>query len=296
MEPRTIDLKKPIAMKRYIRITTLACIVAFLFSGFVFAQDEDEAVYPPFETLTLIDNQTTFNPYKGSKNLEIQHRFSQIKEIADIFGIFGSANTRIGFTYGITDRIALGLGTTRAYMQQDLNWKYSILSQTTSGRIPVSLTYFGNAVLDARDAKYFGPEEDYQFAFRLSYLNQLIVSRKFGEKVGIQMAPTFVYYNAVPEGYRNDNYSLNFGGRFQVLGFHSIIVEYDQPLVQPSGDNAKTIYPNLALGVEIGTSTHSFRVFASNYNNIVKNRSVAFNDRNPWDGDFQFGFNISIRF
>ena len=283
-------------MKRYIQITTLACIVAFLFSGFAFAQDDDEAVYPPFETLTLIDNQTTFNPYKGSKNLEIQHRFSQIKEIADIFGIFGSANTRIGFTYGITDRIALGLGTTRAYMQQDLNWKYSILSQTTSGRIPVSLTYFGNAVLDARDAKYFGPEEDYQFAFRLSYLNQLIVSRKFGEKVGIQMAPTFVYYNAVPEGYRNDNYSLNFGGRFQVLGFHSIIVEYDQPLVQPKGDNAQTIYPNLALGVEIGTSTHSFRVFASNYNAIVKSWNIAYNDRNPWDGDFQFGFNISIRF
>ena len=162
--------------------------------------------------------------------------------------------------------------------------------------MPVSLSYHGNAVLDARDSKYFGPEEDYQFAFRLSYLNQLIVSRKFGEKVGIQVAPTFVYYNAVPEGYRNDNYSINFGGRFQVLGFHAIVIEYDQPLVQPTGDNAKTIQPNLAFGVEIGTSTHSFRVFASNYNNIVKNRSVAFNDRNPWDGDFQFGFNISIRF
>lgn len=282
-------------MKRYIQLPTFVCLFAFLFSGFVFAQDDDP-VYPPFETLTLVDNETTFSPYKGSKVLEIQHRFSQIKEIADIFGIYGSANTRIGFTYGITDRIALGLGTTRAYMQQDLNWKYAILRQTTSGSMPISLSYHGNAVLDARDSKYFGPEEDYQFAFRLSYLNQLIVSRKFGEKVGIQVAPTFVYYNAVPEGYRNDNYSINFGGRFQVLGFHAIVIEYDQPLVQPTGDNAKTIQPNLAFGVEIGTSTHSFRVFASNYNNIVKNRSVAFNDRNPWDGDFQFGFNISIRF
>jgi len=58
----------------------------------------------------------------------------------------------------------------------------------------------------------------------------------------------------------------------------------------------KQIYPNVALGVEIGTSTHSFRVFVSNYNAIIKNRSVAFNDRNPLDGDFQFGFNITIRF
>ena len=282
-------------MKRYIQLTTFVCILAFLFSGAVIAQD-DEPVYPPFETLTLVDNQTTFSPYKGSMNLEIQHRFSQIKEIADIFGIYGSANTRIGFSYGITDRIVVGLGTTRAYMQQDLNWKYAILRQTTSGKMPISLSYYGNAVLDARDAKYFGPEDDYSFAYRMSYLNQLIVSRKFGEKVGIQVAPTFVWYNAVPEGYRNDNYSVNFGGRFQVLGFHAIVVEYDQPLVQPSGDNAKTIYPNVSLGVEIGTSTHSFRVFASNYNSIVKNRSVAFNDRDMTEGDFQFGFNISIRF
>ena len=283
-------------MKRYIQLTTFACIIAFLFSGLVFAQQDDEPVYPPFETLTLIDNQTTFSPYKGALNLEIQHRFSQIKEISDIFGIYGSANTRLGLSYGITDKIMLGLGTTRAFMQQDLEWKYSILSQTTSGRIPVSLSYFGNAVIDARDAKYFGPEADYNFIYRFSYLHQLIASRKFGEKVGIQVAPTFVYYNAVPEGYRNDNYSINFGGRFQVLGFHSIVFEYDQPLVQPTGDNAKTIYPNMALGVEIGTGTHSFRVFASNYNAIVKNRSVAFNDRDPFEGDFQFGFNISIRF
>ncbi len=290
-------------MKRYLQLTTLASILAFMSSGNLLAQ-ESEAVYPIFETLTLIDNQTTFNPYKGALNLEIQHRFAQIKEISDIYGIFGSANTRIGLSFGITDKIMVGLGTTRSYMQQDLNWKYSILTQKTSG-MPISLSYFGNAVLDARDSKYFGPEDEYKYIYRFSYLNQLIVASKIGEKIGIQVAPTFVYYNAVPEGYRNDNYSVDVGAKFQVFGFHSIILEYDQPLVQPQDmvDDAgnveiegKTIYPNLAFGVEIGTSTHSFRVFVSNYNNIVKNRSVAFNDRSIKEGDFQFGFNISIRF
>jgi hypothetical protein len=307
-------------MKRYRMNVVMACVVALTLPGFVTAQEEeDKPIYPPFETLTLIDNQTTVNPYKGQLVFEIQHRFSQIQEIADLFGIYGSANTRLGFAYGFTDRLMLGVGTTRNYMLQDLEWKYNILTQTTSGKVPVSLSYYGNVVLDAREAKYFGTEEDYMasdssryerihfpfpFVARLSYLNQVIVSRKFGEKVSIQMAPTFVYYNAVPEGYRNDNLSMYVGGRFKVLGFHSIILEYDQPLLQPQDvtDEAgnvtegKTIYPNVALGVEIGTSTHSFRVFVSNYNAIVKNRSVAFNDRNPLDGDFQFGFNISIRF
>jgi hypothetical protein len=320
-ELRITDANNLKAMKRNIQLSTILCIIAFLFSGFVHAQEEtaDKPVYPPFETSLLIDNQTTVTPYKGSFSMEIQHRFSQIKEVADLFGIYGSANTRLGFSYGVTDRIMLGLGTTRSYMQQDLEWKYSILRQTQSGRVPVSLTYYGNVVLDAREGKYFGSEEDYMasdssrydrvhfpypFVARFSYLNQLIVSRKLGEKVGLRLAPTFVYYNAVPAGYRNANLSLNVGGRFQVLGFHSIIFEYDQPLLQPEDvvedgevvTEAKKIYPNIALGVEIGTSTHSFRLFVSNYNAIVKNRSAAFNDRNPLDGDFQFGFNITIRF
>ena len=280
-------------MKSYVKLITAALLMAVFFVAPVQSQEDDSPVFPPFETLTLIDNQTTMNPYKGSLNLEIQHRFSQISEIADLFGIYGSANTRLAATYGITDKIMLGFGTTRSFMLQDLEWKYNIFNQTESGKVPVTLSYYGNAVLDARDSKYFGPTEDYKFIYRLSYLNQLIISRRFGERVGLQVAPTFVYYNAVPEGFSNINASVNVGGRLQVLGFHSIIFEYDQPVITPE---VEEVYPNVALGVEIGTSTHSFRVFASNYNAIIKNRSIAFNGNNPLDGDFQFGFNISIRF
>ena len=277
-------------MKRNILLTTAACIFAFLTSSLIYAQDEASPVMPAFETLTLVDGQTTASPYKGQFMLEIQHRFSEIKEINDLFGIYGSANTRIGFSYGITDKLMLGVGTTRKNMLQDLEWKYSILTQTS--KMPISLSYHGNAVLDARDKKFFGPEEDYKFAYRISYLNQLIVSSRVGEKVSLQVAPTFVWFNAVPEGYNNFNASINAGARFQVLGFSSIILEYEQPLIDADTD----VYPNLAFGVEVGTSTHSFRVFASTYDYIVRNHSIAFNGNNPWDGDFRFGFNITIRF
>jgi len=291
-------------MKRNIYLTVLCCLIVFLFTGIVFSQEEEEdnrPIRPPFETILLIDNQTTVNLNKGDIILEIQHRFSQIKEIADLFGIYGSANTRMGIGYGITDKIQLGFGTTRESMLQDLEWKYSILTQTRSGKIPVSLSYYGNAVLDARESKNFGPEEDYKFIHRFSYMNQLIVSRNFGGIASFQLAPTFVYYNAVMEGYRNANASIYFGGRVQVLGMSSIVLEYDQPLLKPQdnqeeGIEASDVYPNIGLGIEIGTSTHAFRVFVSNYNAIIKNRSIAFNSNNPLDGDFQFGFNISIRF
>jgi hypothetical protein len=277
-------------MKRNTLLTTAACILAFLSTGQLFAQEEAAPVMPAFETLTLVDAQTTASPYKGQFMLEIQHRFSEIKEIKDIYGIYGSANTRIGLSYGITDKLMVGFGTTRKNMLQDLEWKYAILTQTS--KLPISLSYHGNVVVDARDQKFFGPEEDFQFAYRMSYLNELIISSRIGDKVSLQVVPTFVWFNAAPEGYSNSNASINFGGRFQVLGFSSIILEYEQPLI----DTETNVYPNLAFGVEIGTSTHSFRVFASNYDNIVRNQNIAFNSNNPWDGDFRFGFNITIRF
>ena len=100
-------------MRRNIYLTALVCLIAQLFSTTALSQDDDSPVMPAFETLTLIDNQTTMNPYKGSFTLAIQHRFSEISEIDDLYGIFGSANTRLGVSYGITDKIMIGFGTTR---------------------------------------------------------------------------------------------------------------------------------------------------------------------------------------
>ena len=275
-------------------------IISFLFALLlvvpVFGQDaeeEDKPIRPPFETTLLIEQQTTVNPYKGSLSMEIQHRFSKIQSISDLFGLYGTANTRMALTYGITDKLSLAFGTTRGYQLQDLEWKYSILTQTRSGRIPVSLSYCGNVVLDAREAAAFGDDDLYQFIHRMSYMNQVIVSRKFGNLISAQVAPTFIWMNAVEEGYENINFSVNAGVRAMVLGFHSIILEYEQPITTPENVD---VYPNVALGVEIGSSTHSFRLFASNYNALVKNYNVVYNANNPLDMDFQLGFNISIKF
>ena len=281
-------------MKRNIYFFTFTCILGLWGSSVAFAQEEEDnrPIRPPFGSEILIDNQTTVNPSKGGFAMEIQHRFSKIEKIDNIFGIYGSANPLIGFTYGVTDWAMVGIGTTRDYMLQDLNWKFRILTQTRSGKIPLSLSYFGNAVLDARPDENFGPTENYKFIHRLSYLNQLIVSRAFGNKVSLQIAPTLVYQNSVPEGFRNANASIYAGGRFQVLGFHSIILEYNQPILKADED----VHPNLAAGVEIGTSTHSFRIFVTNYNSIMLNRSIAFNQNNFFDGDIMVGFNITVRF
>jgi hypothetical protein len=250
-------------------------------------------------TTTLIDNQTVASPYKGGLELQIHHRFSLIENIDNLFGIYGAANTRLGLNYGITDRLMVGAGTTKDYKLQDLQWKYLILQQTEDNSMPVSLSYYGNLVLDLRDQEAFGPEESYRFIHRLSYFTQLILARKFSEKFSFQVAPSVIYFNAVPQysnesSYKNLNFGVSAGGRANLFGSHSLIFEYDQLLTKQDLDEQPK--PSLSLGWEIGTATHSFQVFVTNYSNIINQYNLLYNTNDLTDWEYLVGFNITVRF
>lgn len=279
-------------MKNLLLILLLVCPV---FTAFSQDQESDAPVESPFTTAILIDNQTVVSPYKGGLEFEIHHRFGTVKNgITDIFGIYASSNIRLGLNYGITDKLMLGAGSTKDYKLQDLQWKYAILQQTQSGKIPVSLSYYGNVVLDARANDAFGPAASFRDIHRFSYFTQLIVSRKFSEKISFQVAPSFFYYNAVEEGLKNANFAVHAGGRAMLFGYNSIIFEYDQLLTKQ--DIATQPKPNLSLGYEIGTGTHAFQIFVANYSGIINQRNLLYNTNDFSSGNFLVGFNITVRF
>jgi len=264
-----------------------------------FAQEqevtEDLPVDATFDASVLIDNQTVNGPYKGGIEFNILHRFGTVKNgITDIYGIYAPSNIRLGLNYGISDKIMVGAGSTKDYKLQDFQWKYAVLQQTQSGKMPVSLSYYGNAVLDARAKDAFGPEDQYRGIHRFSYFSQLIVARKFNDKFSFQVAPGFVYYNAVEEGLKNANFTIHAGGRAKVIGYSSIIIEYDQLLTQQ--DTEEQPKPNLSIGYEIVTGTHAFQVFAANYSGIINQRNYLYNSNDFASGEFLFGFNITVRF
>jgi hypothetical protein len=277
-------------------------LILLLFIYPLFAQEETQTqekskpVRFTFGTTILIDNHTVATPYKGGLELEIHHRFSLIENYHNLFGIYGSANTRIGLNYGITDRLMIGAGTTKDYKLQDIQWKYLILQQTEDNSMPVSLSYYGNIVADLRKEEEFGPAASFREIHRLSYFTQLIVARKINEMFSVQVAPSLAYFNSVPlnsdttAGYKNLNLGLSAGARANLFGSHSLLLEYDQLLTKQDPDEQTK--PNLSLGWEINTATHTFQIFVANYNQIINQQNLVFN-RN---GKYLVGFNITVRF
>jgi len=286
-------------MKKVLLLFILSLVIMPAFSQEETEEKSSRPVRFTFSTGVLIDNQTIETPYKGGLVMEIHHRFSLIEDYHNLFGIYGSANTRMGLNYGVTDKIMVGLGTTKDYKLQDLQWKYLIFQQTEDNSMPVSVSYYGNVMADLRKDDVFGPEDSYRHIHRLSYFTQLIVARKLNDRFSVQVAPSVAYFNAVPEfedgtGYKNLNLGLSAGAKATIAGDHNLIMEYDQLLTKQDLDEQPK--PNLSFGWERSTATHTFQLFVANYSQVINQRNLLFNTNDFTKGDYLFGFNITVRF
>jgi hypothetical protein len=273
----------------------LLILLALLFVP-AFSQESEDYPVRLFETSILIDNQTVTTPFKGMLEFEIHHRFGTVNNgLDDLFGLWGPSNIRLGLNYAITDRLVIGAGTSKNYMAQDLSVKYALLRQTESGSMPVSVALYGDMGIDLRSKDNFGSAaDDWREIHRLNYFTQVLVARQFS-KLSLQVAPTFIYFNAVEVGYKNANFGFSAGAKYNLFGSHSLILEYDQLLTKQ--DNPEfDAKPQLAAGWEIGTATHAFQIFFANYHDILGQYNFLYNQNSIGDFNYLIGLNITVRF
>ena len=123
------------------------------------------------------------------------------------------------------------------------------------------------------------------------------MGRKFNKKLSIQGTASFSHFNAVDSVWQNNKAGVSVGGKYTFYNNISVIGEYDFPIsLETVRYYQRRVKPNMALGVEFGTSTHAFQVFAANYSHINHAKNYAFNTNDFTEGEFLLGFNITVRF
>ncbi len=261
---------------------------------FAFNDSKPERI--PYASGYLIDNMT--NVIAPAKSLEfvIQHRFGTMENgISDLYGIFGAANTRLGLNYTVTDWLQVGFGSTKNYKLQDFSLKMNILQQSRDKKVPLSITYYGNMAIDARDEKNFGV--DYKFINRMTYFNELLLTRKFTNWFTFSFGGSFTHFNSVDSLMEHDKIALHFLGRFKISEQSSIMINYDQPLKIQSiaewSDFTDPPMPNLGIGWEIATLTHAFQIFVGTSTFMVPQYNVMMNQNDWTEGELFIGFNIT---
>ncbi|HEY2581606.1 MAG TPA: DUF5777 family beta-barrel protein [Mucilaginibacter sp.] len=297
----------------------------FLHSTNLYAQDsttvaketaspvKSRPVKNTFQSVWIIDEQTSMVPVKGTFEFDIQHRFGTVNNgYSDLWGLFASSNIRLGVAYAPINNLYVGVGLNKYDELLDGSLKYAILKQTP-GLYPVSVTYYGDLSYDTRADKtnsLFQHQTD-----RLSSFNSIIISRKFNDKLSLQVSPNLSHQNSVP-GYitkndstgvtifqemKHDQFGISFAGRCKIGESTAIIVDYDQPITPQPTNNPS---PNLAFGFEFSTSGHTFQIFMGNYSMLNPEKNSFFNTNSPFGytqtdgtkykgGMFVIGFNIT---
>lgn len=286
---------------KYIRNIVLSMVLIVCLIPLIQAQEQENK--PPerpvrsmFESNWILDNQTVIVPVEGTFEMDILHRFGTWDNgYDDFFGIYAPSNIRLGFSKVIRPNLQLGLGLTKNKNLWDFNLKYALIQQTRSGSTPLSLTAYVNMAIDTRDEKFFVNGTD-----RYSYFYQLMMARKFSDKVSMQVSGNLTHFNAV-EGFindanevegimNNDHISASWNMRYRLTDISSMLFGYDLPITShPQIDPAS----NLSLGIEFVTSSHAFQLFIGNYQGIVPQYNHFENQNSFGDNEILLGFNMT---
>ena len=272
-----------------------AWALCLLFTALTYAQDDlltqldstqvqDTYATAAFKGLQIVTLQTTKMPAKNEYYFVVSHRFGTVKDgFKEFFGL-DNATTKIGGVYGVTNWLSVSLSRHTLLKMYEAGVKVRVARQ--SDDFPVDIV--GYSTLDINS---FLEKEDYpkiEFADRLTYINQVLISRKISDRFSLELVPSFIHKNLYNPATENDEqFSLGGGGRMKLTKRLSVNVEYMYNFDKPG------YYVNpLSVGLDLETGGHIFQLLFTNSQAMTEGGYLT-NAAGDWGkGDFFFGFNL----
>lgn len=280
------------------KLTTLF----LLFSIMLYSQEDllseidtdiDTPVYASavFKGLKVINFESTKLVAKGGFNFIVSHRFGTVKNgFENLFGL-DEAVTHLNFVYGISDHFNVSASRSSNQKIYELATKFRLARQQ-EGKLPFTLAAYtsvlANTALDTDNLPKL------RFEHRLSYVGQLIISRKLTKELSLLVSPTFFHDNYVlDDSQENSQYAVAFGGRYKLGARWSINMEYGMHLNRSS----TSLYSNpFSIGVDLETGGHVFQLHFTNSQSMNANGVFGTSTGDWAEGDVYFGFNLARSF
>ena len=236
---------------------------------------KEEAVFenPAFKALQIGNLQSTKLVGKKDFYMVVAHRFGSVKYgIKEFYGL-DQANTKIQFLYGLSNRFQLGISRDSYEKTYSTTLKCGILRQ--SNNRPINLVLYSSMDINTLLNKKSYP--GLLFFDRFAYTTQLLISRRFSEKLSIELAPIYVRQNLIDLNYAQttipatkplgfltepwNQYILAIGGRCKFTKRMSVNADYAYNFTK----NKNSLFRNpLTIGVDIETGGHVFQLLFTN--------------------------------
>lgn len=288
---------------------TLYIFTGFLFlliSGNVYSQDLDallnaetkptvDYTTATFKASRIINGHSIEQMKKNQLDFRISHRFGTLNSGA--YGLWGLDQSVIHFSleYGLTNWLMVGAGRGSMNKTYDSFAKFRLLRQSSGAKwMPVSLSYFTSIELNTLKFPTRPEGASNYFSSRIAYVHQLLIARKFNERLSFQLSPTFIHRNLVKsELDQNDIYSMGAGVRYKLSKRLAVNAEYYYTY-NPNAKFLETRYYNSAsVGLDIETGGHVFQIMLTNSQGMREGTFIPQTTDNWLDKGIHLGFNIS---
>lgn len=294
-------------MKRWINVVVVFILILVQSFDLV-AQDDDllnlleeknkpgtDITIATFKATRVVTGHSAECAAKGDLHFLISHRFGPLNSgFSDFYGLDNST-IRLGLDYGITNNINVGLGRSSFLKTYDVFFKWRLLRQKSgASSFPFTATWVSSMYLNS--TKYDDDIRNEYFLARLDYHHSLLLARKFGEFVSIQLMPTIVHRNLVPiQEDKNTIFALGAGASLRLTPSIRANAEYyytfPNQIVSPVGSKLPT--NTLSVGLDIETGGHVFQLHLTNSRAMTEKFLVDSTTGQWGKGDIHFGFNIS---
>ncbi|MCF2503852.1 DUF5777 family beta-barrel protein [Dyadobacter sp. CY107] len=243
-----------------------------------------------FKSTRVVNGHSVETMKKKHLDFRISHRFGRLNSGAYQFFGLDQATMRMGFEYGITDDFMIGVGRSTSQKVYDFFGKLKVLKQSEGVRnIPVSVTLFGGTGVATVN-------KELEFQDKLYYSAQVLIARKFGERLSLQLSPTFLHRNK-PEVLGDEKVllALGIGGRFKLSKRVSLNGEYFYTAREKNTVTAP-YYDSMSFGVDIETGGHVFQLHFTNSLGMIEKQFIGETAGTWGKGDIHYGFNLSRTF
>ncbi|WP_237390455.1 DUF5777 family beta-barrel protein [Fulvivirga sediminis] len=250
-----------------------------------------QIVTSTFKGTRLINGHSVETRKEGTLEFMISHRFGTLNSGSYNFWGLDQASIRIALEYAVFDRFMIGVGRSSYQKTYDGYLKYKLLQQQKgSVNMPISVVLFSSLAI-----KTLKRTDDFPVTFddKLASTYQMLIARKFSDRLSLQVSPTFVQYGLIEANEtRGDVLAIGVGGRLKLTNRLAINAEYF-PQLRDKGDQFQNAF---AIGVDIETGGHVFQLQFTNATSMIEKGFVGESTNDFFDGDIHFGFNISRAF
>lgn len=249
----------------------------------------DEPIQATFKATRIINGHSIETTHLGDLDFRIHHRFAPVN--GGFYNLFGldQASTRFAFDYGLLPDLTIGVGRSTYEKSYDGFIKYKFVKQRNSGLSAVTATWI--SAMSVNTLRWANPNRQNYFSSRLNFTHQLLIARKFSEKLSMQFSPTLVHRNLVSTfDESNDVLAMGFGMRHKISRRTSLNLEYFYAQKSALQDRFRN---SLSIGFDIETGGHVFQLHFTNSMAMIEKGFITETTQSWADAGFMFGFNVS---